>query len=350
MGTVYITQEYNSFIGKTDERLTVKADKKKLLDVPLIKIDGVVIMGQATMSPDIINELLERKIPLSFVTATGKYKGCLQPELTKNIFLRKAQWLAAGETEAAIHLVRGFVRGKLKNYRNLLMRRRREYPELDGRHKGCGKPTATHPHLDTAISKLEQAIAPIDLTNNIDSLRGLEGAGSAAYFACFNRLIQNSNFNFKSRVRRPPTDPVNSLLSLGYSLLRHDLQSAVNIVGFDPYLGYLHYQRYGRPSLALDLMEEFRPLVVDAMVLNAINKEKLTLNDFTSEPISNAVSLTKEGLKIFLRLYEQKKQSVFKHPVLKRQCTYQEAFEIQARLIAKYLMLETDKYPPLILK
>lgn len=335
MGTVYITQEYDSFIGKTDERLTVKADKKKLLDIPLIKIDGLVIMGQATMSPVVINELLERKIPLSFVTATGRYKGCLQPELTKNIFVRKAQWLAAGETATAIHLVRGFVRGKLKNYRHLLMRRRREYPELD---------------LDAGITKLEQAILPIDSTTNIDSLRGLEGAGSAAYFGCFERLIQNPNFNFKSRVRRPPTDPINSLLSLGYSLLRHDVQSAVNIVGFDPYLGYLHYQRYGRPSLALDLMEEFRPLIVDAMVLNAINKEKLTPNDFTSEPISNAVSLTKEGLKIFLRLYEQKKQSKFKHPVLKRQCTYQEAFEIQARLIAKYLMSETDKYPPLILK
>ena len=335
MGTVYITQEYDSFIGKTDERLTVKADNKKLLDIPLIKIDGLVVMGQATMSPNLISELLERKIPLSFVTATGRYKGCLQPELTKNIFVRKAQWLAAGETEAAVHLARGFVRGKLKNYRQLLMRRRREYPELN---------------LDSGIIKLEQTISPIDSTNNIDSLRGLEGAGSAAYFGCFNQLIQNTKFNFKSRVRRPPTDPVNSLLSLGYSLLRHDVQSAVNIVGFDPYLGYLHYQRYGRPSLALDLMEEFRPLVVDAMVLNTINKEKLTPDDFTREPISNAVSLTKEGLKVFLRLYEQKKQSKFKHPVLKRQCTYQEAFEIQARLMAKYLMSEIDKYPPLILK
>ena len=335
MGTVYITQEYDSFIGKTDERLTVKAKKKKLLDVPLIKIDGLVIMGQATMSPAILTELLERKIPLSFLTATGRYKGCLQPELTKNIFVRKAQWAAAGETENAIHLVQGFVRGKLKNYRNLLLRRRREDSGLD---------------LDRAITRLEQALEPIDRTNNIDSLRGLEGTGSASYFSIFNQLIKNSKFEFKSRVRRPPTDPVNSLLSFGYSLLRHDIQSAVNIVGFDPYLGYLHYQRYGRPSLALDLMEEFRPLVVDAMVLNAINKEKLTPNNFITEPISNAVSLTKEGLKIFLRLYEQKKQSKFKHPVFKRQCTYQEAFEIQARLIAKYLMEQTNKYPPLILK
>ena len=143
---------------------------------------------------------------------------------------------------------------------------------------------------------------------------------------------------------------MNSLLSLSYSLLRHDIQSAVNIVGFDPYLGYLHVDRYGRPSLALDLMEEFRPIVVDAVVLNALNQKKLTPDDFTIEPVSNAVHLTKEGLKIFLTLYEQKKQSKFKHPVMKRQCTYQEAFEIQARLLAKYLMEETDKYPPLILK
>jgi CRISPR-associated protein Cas1 len=163
-------------------------------------------------------------------------------------------------------------------------------------------------------------------------------------------MIRAEGFEFKARNRRPPTDPVNALLSFGYALLRHDVQGAVNIVGFDPYLGYLHLQRYGRPGLALDLMEEFRPLVVDAMVLSAINKRSLTPADFTTEPVSRAVSLTQEALKILLRLYEQKKQSKFKHPVMGRQCTYQEAFEIQARLLAKYLMGETDKYPPLVLK
>lgn len=143
---------------------------------------------------------------------------------------------------------------------------------------------------------------------------------------------------------------MNALLSFGYALLRHDVQGAVNVVGFDPYLGYLHVQRYGRPGLALDLMEEFRPLVVDAMVLSAINRRSLTLADFTSELLSGAVSLSDDGRRTFLRLYEQKKQSQFKHPVLGRKCTYQEAFEIQARLLAKYLMGETHKYPPLVLK
>ena len=175
-------------------------------------------------------------------------------------------------------------------------------------------------------------------------------AGSAAYFGCFNQVIRAAEFTFTNRIRRPPTDPVNSLLSFGYSLLRHDVQGAINIAGFDPYLGYLHCERYGRPSLALDLMEEFRPLVVDAVVLSALNKRFLAPTDFVAEPLSGAVSLTPEGRKTFLRLYAQKKQSEFKHPVLGRKCSYGEAFELQARLLAKYLMGETEKYPPLVLK
>ncbi|MDZ8187784.1 MAG: type I-D CRISPR-associated endonuclease Cas1d [Nostoc sp. ChiSLP02] len=334
MGTVYVTQE-DAFIGKVDERLHVKFEKKTILDVPLIKIDGVVVLGRATVSPAVISELLERHIPVTFLTENGRYLGRIEPEVTKNIFVRKAQWQAAGESAQAIHVVQSFVRGKLKNYRNLLNRRQRENADLD---------------LSVNLTRLEHAIAPIDSTQNINSLRGLEGAGSAAYFGCFNELIRTTEFTFNSRVRRPPTDPVNSLLSFGYSLLRHDIQGAVNIAGFDPYLGYLHCDRYGRPSLALDLMEEFRPLIVDAVVLSAINKQLLITADFVTEPLSAAVSLTPEGRKTFLRLYGQKKQSEFKHPVFGRKCTYQEAFELQARLLAKYLMGETEKYPPLVLK
>lgn len=334
MGTVYITNP-DAFIGKTDERLKVRAEKETLLDVPLIKVDGLVVLGRATVSQAVVMELLERKIPLSFLTQTGRYLGRLEPELTKNIFVRRAQWQAAGETPQAIHIVQAMIRGKLKNYRSSLLRTQRDNEGVN---------------LSKQISILEDTIAPINQTHSINSLRGLEGAGSAAYFKAFPAMIRVADFTFNQRVRRPPTDPVNALLSLGYALLRHDIQSALNIVGFDPYLGYLHVERYGRPSLALDLMEEFRPLVVDAMVLSALNKRAIALDQFVAEPLSNAVSLTKEGLKVFLRLYEQKKQSKFKHPVLKRQCTYQESFEIQARLLAKYLMAETSQYPPLILK
>ncbi len=334
MGTVYITQD-DAFIGKVDERLHVKFDKKTILDVPLIKIDGLVVMGRATVSPAAIAELINQKIPLTFLTNMGKYIARLEPELAKNVFVRSAQWKAAGESAKAVHVTQGFIRGKLKNYRSALFLAQRRYPELN---------------LHSAIAQLSGAIASLDNTDAINSLRGFEGAGSAAYFGCFNQLIRVDDFSFETRRRRPPTDPVNSLLSLGYSLLRHDVQGALNIVGFDPYLGYLHTQRYGRPSLALDLMEEFRPLVVDAVVLSAINRRMLTPKDFTTEPISGAVSLTKEGLRTFLRLYQEKKQSKFKHPVMQKQCTYQESFETQARLLAKYFMGEIDKYPPLVMK
>ncbi|WP_017652457.1 type I-D CRISPR-associated endonuclease Cas1d [Fortiea contorta] len=334
MGTVYITQD-DAFIGKTDERLNVKFEKKTILDIPLIKIDGLVIVGRASISPLAIAELVNQKIPLTFLTNTGKYIARLEPEMSKNIFVRSAQWKAAGETTQAIHLTQGFVRGKLKNYRYSLSQAKRRYSELD---------------LDAGINQLSNAIASLDKANSINTIRGFEGAGSAAYFGCFNQLIRVDDFNFSTRNRRPPLDPVNSLLSLGYSLLRHDIQGALNIVGFDPYLGYLHTERYGRPSLALDLMEEFRPLIVDAVVLTAINRRMLTPKDFITEPLSNAVSLTKDGLHIFLRLYQEKKQNKFKHPLMQNQHTYQETFEIQARLLAKYLLGEIDKYPPLVMK
>jgi CRISPR-associated protein Cas1 len=232
-------------------------------------------------------------------------------------------------------MVQAFVRGKLKNYRASLMRHMRDYPDND---------------LQKAIDDLERAIDSLAAIKAIASLRGVEGHGSAVYWQAFPKLIRADGFSFTTRNRRPPTDPVNAMLSFGYSLLRHDVQGALNIVGFDPYLGYLHTERYGRPSLALDLMEEFRPLIVDAIVLSAINRKAIAPKDFTSEPLSQAISLSNEARKVFLTLYEQKKQSEFKHPVMGRKCTYQEAFELQARLLAKYLMDETDKYPPLVMK
>jgi CRISP-associated protein Cas1 len=334
MGTLYINQD-DAFIGKVDERLKVTYEKQVLQDIPLIKLDGVVVLGRGTVSPATLMELLERKIPLTFLHKSGRYLGSLEAPLGKNIFIRSAQWDAAKTDQAkALHVVRGFIRGKLKNYRHSLLRAQRENGlEL-------GKP----------IRLLEGAIDALAGADNIDSLRGFEGAGSAAYFGCFGQLLKNPDFRFDHRNRRPPLDPVNALLSFGYALLLHDVQSAVTIAGFDPYLGYLHTERYGRPSLALDLMEEFRPLVVDAVVLAAVNKKLLLPVDFTKEPVSGAISLSDDGRKAFLRLYEQKKQAEFKHPVLEKKCTYQKSFLIQARLLGKYLMGETEQYPPLILK
>lgn len=333
MGTLYISTD-GAYVSKTDERLVVKVNRETLASVPLLKVEGVVVLGRATISPFALTELLERNIPLTFLKSTGRYLGRLEPDLNKNIYLRKAQWSASENSELVVTLVRDFVRGKLKNYKISLLRARREGAQ----------------DLDTAIKSLEKCIASSSQGFDIDYLRGLEGAGSAAYFSVFNLLIKSPDFEFKKRTRRPPTDPVNALLSFGYSLLNHDIHGAINIVGFDPYLGYLHQLRYGRASLALDLMEEFRPLVVDSVVLTAINRKVINAADFIVEPVSGMVSLAEEPRKEFLRLYEQKKQSKFTHPVLGTKCSYREAFEIQARFLAKFLLEEIDLYPPLVMK
>jgi CRISP-associated protein Cas1 len=189
MGTVYVTQD-DSFISKVDERLNVKFEKKTILDVPLIKIDGLVVMGRASISPAAISELIDKKIPLTFLTNNGKYLASLEPEMGKNIFVRTAQWKAAGESAQAIHVTQSFVRGKLKNYRHSLLEAQRKY-NVD---------------LGNNISQLTNAIASVDKAESIDSIRGLEGAGSAAYFGCFNHLIRVDNFSFNTRNRRPPID------------------------------------------------------------------------------------------------------------------------------------------------
>ena len=180
MGTVYITTE-DAFIGKTDERLTVRSNGQKLLDVPLLKIDGLVVLGRSTLSPAVVSELLDRNIPLSFLTATGKFRGRLEPELTKNIFVRRSQWAAAGETERAVHVVRGFIRGKLKNYRAALQRSQRDYPEQD---------------LSHSVLELKRMIDRLDRESSIDVLRGVEGAGSAFFFYCFGELFVIQFFSF----------------------------------------------------------------------------------------------------------------------------------------------------------
>ncbi|MGC1196553.1 MAG: CRISPR-associated endonuclease Cas1, partial [Geitlerinemataceae cyanobacterium] len=207
MGTLYITQD-DVFIGKIDERLNVKGKDKKLLDVPLLHVDGVVVVGRASISSAAISELLQRKIPLTFLSNTGQYLGKLEPPLTKNIFVRNAQWKAAGETPQSIHVVRGFIRGKLKNYRRSLSKAQGNHSELS---------------LNLAIDRISQTISKLEKVETIDSLRGLEGAGSAAYFSVFNHLIRAKEFVFKPR-HRPATDPVNSLMNFGYTLLRQEVE------------------------------------------------------------------------------------------------------------------------------
>jgi CRISPR-associated protein Cas1 len=332
MSTLYLTQQ-DTMLRKVDERLKVTRKKETLLDLPLIKVSEVVIFGRVSVTGATVSALLERGIEICYLTTHGKYIGRLQPSFSKNSLLRVAQYKVAFDEAKKRDLARGFVLGKLANLRVSLQRASRREESVD---------------LSKAIESIRNAEQGAEQAETLDQIRGHEGEGSAAYFSVFGALIKQEGFTFDKRIRRPPTDPINSLLSFGYTLLTNDLFSAVNTVGFDPYVGYLHADRYGRPSLPLDLMEEFRPLIVDIMVLTCINRGQITLEDFQKQTMGDVYYLTDEGRKKFLLQYEERKSTELQHPIFGYKTTYKKCFELQARLLGKVLQGELKAYLPLI--
>jgi CRISP-associated protein Cas1 len=329
MSTLYITQQ-DTVLRKVDERLKVTSNGQTLLDIPLIKVSQVVAFGRVTVTAATVATLMEHGVDLCYLSEHGRYIGRLEPRFSKNSLLRVEQWRAAFDERRKLAIARQCVLGKLANMRVMLLRANRE----EGR-----------PELTSAIERLKEAERAAEACGNLDTLRGHEGEGSAAYFAVFERLIKQ-DLSFPGRVRRPPTDPVNAMLSFGYTLLYNDLHSACNVVGFDPYVGYLHADRYGRANLALDLMEEFRPIVFDSVVLTCVNKRMIQKDDFAVE-LGGAHRLSDDARRRFLLQYEERKNTEFKHPVFGYRISYQRCFELQARLLAKFLQGELEAYPPL---
>ncbi len=331
MSTLYLTQD-GAVVRKSGERLKVTLQKDMLLDIPLIKVDQVVLFGNITVTQSALQSLLERNVDLVFLTSRGRYLGRLQPEFSKNGILRRAQYAAAQDAERTLEISKGFIRGKLLNMRTVLQRAGREGAKAD---------------LSSAIDQLRALVNRLPRATSVNEARGVEGAGTAVYFQQFDNLLKVDGISFPGRVRRPPTDPVNSLLSFGYVLLHKDLYAVCNLVGFDPYIGYLHADRHGKPSLALDLMEEFRPVLVDGMVLSLINKRMISPADFEVS-LGRIHRMKKGALKTFLRVYEERKRDEIKHPALGHRVTYWRALELQARILAKVLVGELERYTPFL--
>jgi CRISPR-associated protein Cas1 len=332
MSTLYITQQ-DAVLRKVDERLKVTSTGQTLLDIPLIKVSQVLIFGRVTVTPATVATLMEHGVGLCYLSEHGRYVGRLEPQFSKNSLLRVEQWRAAFDEQRRLNIARQCVLGKLANMRVMLLRSNRELER---------------PELANAIDRLKEAERAAEKCRDLDVLRGHEGDGSAAYFGVFGHLIKQA-LSFPGRVRRPPTDPVNAMLSFGYTLLHNDLHGACNVVGFDPYVGYLHADRYGRANLPLDLMEEFRPIVIDSVVLSCINKRIIQQDDFDVE-LGGAYRLSPDARRRFLLQYEERKNTEFKHPVFGYRMTYQRCFELQARLLGKFLQGELDVYPPLMTK
>jgi CRISPR-associated protein Cas1 len=305
-----------------------------LLDLPMLKVSEVVVMGRVTVTPYTVAALMERHVPLTYLTEHGRYIGRIEPAFSKNSLLRRAQYATAFDEHRTLSLAKGFVAGKLANLRVTLLRAARNTEGLT---------------VDNAVEAIRGAERRAEKAEDLETLRGHEGEGSAVYFGMFGTLIKSEGFAFTKRVRRPPTDPVNSLLSFGYALLANDVHAAVNVLGFDPYCGYLHADRYGRPSLALDLMEEFRPLVVDAVVLSCLNKRVIQPDDFTVS-FGDVCNLTPDARKKFLLQYEERKATEIQHPLFEYKATYQRCFELQARILAKCIHGELERYEPFVIR
>ena len=365
MPTLYLAEDYALVRRDGEDSLLVQIPERRAKDgatpsparkerIPLIKIDEVIVLGEVTLTASAMHLLLERDIEITFLGHYGQFKGRLSPPFSKNAILRMAQYRAHADMTTRCELARRFVIGKLMNQRTMLQRyhRRQSDPEM----RQAIEQIATLLHQLTALPLGQtQSVHRLASGDNritgtpLETILGMEGAGSAAYFRCFGKLLTNrEQWPFAGRVKRPPTDPVNALLSFGYALLTNKVASAVQLVGFDHFVGYLHSSFYGRPALALDLVEEFRPIIVDSVVLTVLNNRMFTANDFVVE--LGAYRLKDERRKVFFTKFEERLNEEMIHPLFGYKTSYRRCLELQVRLLAKVLTGEIDEYPPLLIK
>ncbi len=320
-------------VGKSGGVLRIKEGDQVVQEARISGISQVNLMGASQITTQAVQELCRTEKPICYFSQRGWFYGITTGLGTKNVFLRKAQFSFADEEWFCIRLARKLVAGKIRNQRTMLLRNHVEPPAV-------------------ALREMKQLIGRAERAGSLDELLGMEGWAARIYFGLFAGMLKREHsresepgitFDFEARNRRPPRDPVNALLSLGYSLLSKDLTIACYAVGFDPMIGFYHQPRHGRPALALDLMEPLRPLIADSAVLSAVNTRMVSERDFVSA--GRAVSLTPGGRKGFFRAYEARMDSLVTHPFFGYQVSYRRLLEIQARLLAKTLQGELGEYP-----
>ena len=333
-------------LGRKDEVLQVKQENSVVDEVRINDVSHVALFGNIQITTQAVQTLCELEVPVTYFSMGGWFYGLTRGHELKNGFLRIEQFRLARDPATCLRLARAMVEGKIRNHRTLLMRNHVEAPPA-------------------TLLRLKQCAEAAERAESVESLLGVEGSAAAAYFEHFGGMLKAADdsddqlpglevptapgfrfdFNFHGRNRRPPTDPVNALLSLAYSLLAKDCLLAALAVGFDPYVGFYHQPRFGRPALALDMMEEFRPLVAESSVLSCINNRMVSEGDFVQA--GQAVNLTAAGRKRFFQTYEQRMSALLTHPVFDYKVSYRRALELQARLLAKVLTGEIPEYVPL---
>ena len=329
MAILYITQQ-GAVLHKSGNRVVVKKEREVLQEIPIVQLDEVVIFGNGHLTTQTIGYLLHKNIPVSFLSSQGKYKGKLQPPYAKDTLIRQHQYAAATEPAQCLELAKCFVRGKLTNAIRFAGRQRSQNAEVK-----------------SALDTTRRTLKRLERAENLESLLGYEGSGTAAHYRAFRQFLAH-DWGFTAREFRPPPDPINAMLSLGYTLLHNHVYTFINVVGFDPYCGYFHQPKHGHAALASDLMEEFRQIIVDGYVLSLVNNNRIRPDDF--ERTNKGIRFTKEALDRFLTGYYGRMQQTFQHPTRNEKTTYLRCIELQVRHLAHVIAGEAPAYKPFLIR
>jgi len=337
LNTLFVTTQ-GAYLAKEGESVIVKVENEVRLRLPVHTIGGIVCFGQVSCSPYLMGYCAEQNVSISFLTEYGRFLAKVQGPVSGNVLLRREQYRQADDPKASACVARAILTGKIANCRIVIESVLRDHPDKVNAEA-----------LTTASRKLATSMKRLQSEPSPDILRGIEGEAALTYFGAFDHLIlsQKEDFTFQERNRRPPLDTVNCLLSFMYTIVMHDIRSALEAVGLDPAVGFLHRDRPGRPGLALDLMEEFRPFLADRLILSLINLGQVKGKGFEKKE-NGAVLMDDETRKTVLTAYQTRKQDEILHPFLNEKVTIGLLFHIQAMLLARHVRGDLDAYPPFI--
>ncbi len=341
MATLYLTEQY-SLVKLEGEALRVQPSGSRagqVVRVPLNKIEQIMVIGDVTLTTPALHELLVRRIPVHYLTVYGRSCGALVGDWGKNSGVRLAQYAFCRDSTRSFAVARACIAGKLLNMRTLLLR----YARARDDGEELLDAAQTIKRCLRELAKLTPPTDTSDRMHGLGPLLGLEGSGSSAYYGVFGKLLKGE-WSFPGRVKRPPTDPINALLSFGYTLLTNQVVSLVHAVGLDPGLGVLHQPGFGKPALALDLVECFRPIIVDSIVVTMINTGQIGGEDFEAE--LGAYRLKDKPRRTFLEKFEARMSEVVQHPLFGYRVNYRRCVELQARIFAKHAQGEVERYIP----
>lgn len=339
LNTLYVTTE-GSYLAREGECVVVRVNKEDRLRVPVHTLGGIVCFGRVSCSPPLMYLCGSRKVAISFLSEQGRFLARIEGPVSGNVLLRRQQYRMADDLVTSADLARSVVIGKIANCRTVLLRAARERED--------GPETVA---LDRAADRMATLLNELRHDLPLDDIRGREGEAARHYFGAFDHLIvaQKDSFFFHERSRRPPLDNLNALLSFLYVLLAHDVASALETVGLDPAVGFLHRDRPGRPGLALDLMEEFRPVIADRLACSLINRQQVQSSGMCRTE-SGAVLMDDATRKEVLVAYQKRKQEEIQHPFLGEKISFGLLPHVQALLLARYVRGDLDGYPPFMWK